>query len=76
MSRSDGYEYFFPFNFFSEVKFFLKFYSTKRRSKREKLCEKDYRSPTSLKEKTVNSHSSQVGHLARAFAGESFSILR
>ena len=31
---------FFPVTFFSDVKFFLKSYSTKRRSKKIKLCKK------------------------------------
>ena len=40
MSTNDGYVCFFRDNFFSDINFFLKFYSTKRRIKRLKLCEK------------------------------------
>ena len=71
MSTSDGNEYFFPSNSFSDVIFF-KFYSTKRRSKRTKLCKKKIGHQPRLGENS-SSHSSQVGHLARArFRGESF----
>ena len=68
MSTSDGNEYFFP----SNRKFFLKFYSTKRRSKRIKLCQKNIGHQPRLGENS-SSRSSQVGHLARArFHRESF----
>ena len=62
----------FPVTFFSDVKFFFKFYSTKRRSKRIKLCKKNIGHQPRSGENS-SSHSSQVGHLARArFRGESF----
>ena len=40
VSTSDGYEYFFPCNFFFDVNFLTYFYSTKRRSKRIKIMPK------------------------------------
>ena len=51
MSTSDGYEYFFPVPFSSDINFLQFFYSTKRMSKRTKLCQKKDRSPTSFKRK-------------------------
>ena len=47
----DGYVCFFRDNFFFWHKFFLKFYSTKRRTKGLKLCEKKDRSPCSFRRK-------------------------
>ena len=40
MSTSDGYEYFFPCNLFSDINFNIFFYSIKRRNTRIKLCQK------------------------------------
>ena len=51
MSTSDGYEYFFPVTFSSDVNFLQFFCSTNRMSKRIKLSQKKYRSPTSFKRK-------------------------
>ena len=42
---------FFPVTFFSDVNFLKFFYSTKRMSKRIKLCQKKDRSPTSFRRK-------------------------
>ena len=41
----------FAITFFSDINFFLKFYSTKRRNKKLKLCEKKDRSPYSFRRK-------------------------
>ena len=43
MSTSDGFVWFFRDNFFSDINFFLKFYSDKGRTKGLKLCENDAR---------------------------------
>ena len=51
MSTNDGYVCFFRDNFFSDINVFLKFYSTKRRNKRLKLCEKKDRSSYSFRRK-------------------------
>ena len=51
VSTSDGYEYFFPVTFSSDVNFLQFFCSTNRMSKRIKLSQKKYRSPTSFKRK-------------------------
>ena len=52
MSTSNGYVCFFHDNFFfSDIIFFLKFYSTKKRTERLKLCEKKDRSPYSFRRK-------------------------
>ena len=40
MPMKDGYVCFFHDNFFSDINFLLKFYSTKKRTKRLKLCKK------------------------------------
>ena len=42
---------FFAITFFSDINFFLKFYSAKRRTKGIKLCEKKDRSPYSFRRK-------------------------
>ena len=42
---------FFAITFFSDINFFLKFYSTKRRNKTLKLCDKKDRSPYSFRRK-------------------------
>ena len=51
MSASDGYVCFFAITFFSDINFLLKFYITKRRTKRLKLCEKKDRSPCLFRRK-------------------------
>ena len=51
MSTSDGHVCFFCDNFFSDINFLLKFYITKRRNKRLKLCEKKDRSPCLFRRK-------------------------
>ena len=42
---------FFAITFFSDINFFFKFYSAKRRTKGLKLCEKKDRSPYSFRRK-------------------------
>ena len=42
---------FFAITFFSDINFFFKFYSEKRRTKGLKLCEKKDRSPCSFRRK-------------------------
>ena len=42
---------FFAITFFSDINFLLKFYITKRRTKRLKLCEKKDRSPCLFRRK-------------------------
>ena len=44
---------FFAITFFSDINFFLKFYSTKRRNKRLKLCEKKIGHHTRLGENNL-----------------------
>ena len=51
MSTSDGYVCFLAITFFSDINFFFKFYSAKRRTKGLKLCEKKDRSPYSFRRK-------------------------
>ena len=62
MSMSDGYVCFFRDNFFFLTYIFSsKFYSTKRRNSRLKLCEKKNRSPYSFRRKQSLNYLSKGG---------------
>ena len=53
MSTNDGYVCFFRDNFYFSPNFFFTFYSTKRRNKRLKLCEKKIDHHTRLGENNL-----------------------